>query len=71
MDKSLEMIEGGIFLIPVRLNECHVPIKLSKYQWVDLFADNGFDRLVKALELRNSQVSIASLSVRAETRDQA
>lgn len=57
MDKALEMTDDGIFLIPIRLNECKVPAKLSRYHWVDLFTDNGFSRLQKALAVRASQVS--------------
>lgn len=57
LDKTLEMTEDGIFLIPVRLEECKVPQKLSRYHWVDLFMDNGLKRLIKALSLRLSQVS--------------
>lgn len=57
LDKTLEMTEDGIFLIPVRLEECKVPSKLSRYHWVDLFVDNGLKRLMKALTLRLSQVA--------------
>jgi hypothetical protein len=57
LDKTLEMTEDGIFLIPVRLEECKVPSKLSRYHWVDLFAENGLNRLMKALSLRMSQVA--------------
>lgn len=50
---------GSIYLIPVRLDDCEVPhIRLSELevnmldlQWVDLFADNGFERLLKAIML--------------------
>ena len=46
-----------IFLIPVRLDDCHIPelrqeeygISLSDYQWVDLFEADGYDRLVKGI----------------------
>jgi len=50
---------GSIFLIPVRLDDCTVPdlriaeleLSLQHIQWVDLFEEDGFDRLVAALEL--------------------
>lgn len=58
MEKALEMTEDGIFLIPVRLDDCKVPSKLSRYHWVDLFTANGFARLQKALALRASQVAM-------------
>jgi formylglycine-generating enzyme required for sulfatase activity len=49
---------GSIYLIPVRLDECDVPdlqipdrgLSLQDIQWVDLWQEGGFDRLVKAIE---------------------
>lgn len=49
VDIAKEMPEGTIFLIPVRLEDCEVPASLEKYQWVDLFSANGFNKLVKAI----------------------
>jgi len=48
---------GSIYLIPVRLDDCEVPdlqipdlgLGLRDVHWVDLFAENGLDRLVRAL----------------------
>ena len=48
---------GSIYLIPVRLDDCEVPdlqmpdlgLRLRNLHWVDLFADDGLDRLVRAL----------------------
>ena len=56
LDKALEMPEGRIFLIPVRLESCEVPRRLSDYQWVDLFSENGYERLMLALKLRAEQI---------------
>ena len=56
LDKALEMPEGRIFLIPVRMENCQVPKKLSSYQWVDIFSDNGYERLMLALKLRAEQI---------------
>ena len=41
-----------IFILPIRLDECHTPIiELRKTQWIDLFPDwgNGFRKLIKIL----------------------
>ena len=43
------MPENSIFLIPARLEKCHVPESLDKYQYVDLFNSDGFDKLVHAI----------------------
>jgi hypothetical protein len=52
LDVADEKPENQIFLIPVRLEECHVPERLKDKQWVDLFAETGFDRLVAAISTR-------------------
>lgn len=62
LDRALDMPEGRIFLIPARLEECELPRRLQSYQWVDLFAVNGMDRLVKSLNLRAGQVGASPLS---------
>jgi hypothetical protein len=49
---------GSIFLVPVRLDKCDVPdlqipdfgLSLQDIQWVDLWQEGGFDRLVGAIE---------------------
>jgi hypothetical protein len=50
LDIADEQPEGKIFLIPVRIDDCAVPDRLKRWQWVDLFEPSGFDRLVKALQ---------------------
>jgi anti-anti-sigma factor len=52
LDAAEEQRDESIFLIPVRLEECEVPERLRKWQWVDLFADNGFSRLLTGLQAR-------------------
>lgn len=83
LDVYAEKPPGSIYLIPLRLDNCLIPelsqneygVDFRDIQWVDLFAENGFDRLVKALEhgfprrhVNQSAVSLPSdLSV-SETR---
>jgi hypothetical protein len=42
--------EGRIYLIPVRLDECEVPMRLQGLHWCDLFEDDGMQDLLKAIE---------------------
>ncbi len=44
-----ELPEGEVFIIPTRLENCEVPKRLSKWQWVDLFDPTGFQKLVSTL----------------------
>jgi hypothetical protein len=44
--------EGEIFIIPARLEDCETLLSLEKWHWVDLFDKNGYEKLIKSLELR-------------------
>ena len=57
LDVADEQPEGTIFLIPLRLEECEVPERLCSLQWVNLFEDNGYERLVQALRVRATQLN--------------
>lgn len=50
LDYADEHPEGVVFLIPVRLDDCEVPIRISeRFQWVDLFRANGYKKLIESL----------------------
>jgi guanylate kinase len=61
-----EKPEGTIFIIPSRLEECDVPSRLSKWQYVDLFFKNGmfsskgYEMLIKALRTRSIQIGAST-----------
>ncbi|MEW6606660.1 MAG: SUMF1/EgtB/PvdO family nonheme iron enzyme [bacterium] len=52
---ALEMLEEmpshDIYLIPVKLEDCEVPEPLSELQWVNLYEEGGFDKLIKAIKM--------------------
>ena len=50
--------EGIIFLIPLKLEECEIPERLRRWQWVNLFEEQGYARLVEALSVRFAQISL-------------
>jgi hypothetical protein len=50
LDLWREKLDSDIYLLPVRLEECEMPDSLKDFQWLDLFAPNGWDRLLKAIE---------------------
>jgi hypothetical protein len=52
LDALKKQPENTIFLIPVKLEECNVPHSLSKWQWVNLFEENGYDRLLRTLRAK-------------------
>ncbi len=53
-----EQPEGVIFIIPVKLEECDVPYRLSTWHWVNLDDPGGYERLVAALLRRAVELGI-------------
>jgi tetratricopeptide (TPR) repeat protein len=44
-----EIPEGQIFLIPVRIDDCKIPNRFAGIHYCDLFEEDGYERIVKAL----------------------
>lgn len=64
LDVADEKPEGAIYVIPAKLEKCSVPERLSRWQWVNLFEENGYQKLKKALisqHLVNSSISIKEI----------
>lgn len=51
LDKWREKLPDDIYLLPVRLEECQRPERLSRFQTIDLFQDDGWNRLFEALQV--------------------
>ena len=47
---------GTIFVIPAKLDDCDVPSYLRNWHWVELFSENGHERLMRALRSRAEAV---------------
>lgn len=58
LDVADEKPEGAIFLIPVKLEDCEVPYRLRNWQWVNLYDERGYERLLKALKLRAESLGL-------------
>ena len=56
LDTAMEKPEGEIFIIPARLEECDTLESLRKWHWVDLFENNGYEKLTRALVTRSKEV---------------
>lgn len=52
LDIADEQPEGTIFIIPLKLEECDVPDRLSRWQWVNFYEAKGRERLIRALKVR-------------------
>src|SRR6266404_1287213 len=52
LDRVDEMPEDTIFLVPLKLETCEIPERLTRWQWVDLFQRDGYAKLISALQRR-------------------
>lgn len=45
------MFENDIYFIPIRLEECKIPEKVSKFQYIDLFdiSGDGFNKIIETI----------------------
>lgn len=57
LDVADEQPDGTIFLIPVKLEECDVPERLRKWQWVNLFEERGLGKLLRTLQVRAANIT--------------
>lgn len=46
--------EGTTCILPVKLEECHTPDRLAKWQYVELYRRNGFQNVLTGLQKRAS-----------------
>jgi formylglycine-generating enzyme required for sulfatase activity len=53
-----EKPEGTLFIFPLMLEECQIPLRLGRWHAGRLFAERGYERLVQALTLRATALGI-------------
>ena len=58
LERALEMPDGTVFIMPVRLDECLLPKRLRKWQAVDLFTEQGEKRLIEALSKKAKEFAL-------------
>lgn len=58
LDVADEQPEGTIFIIPLKLEECDVPDRLSRWQWINYVEPRGHERLLRALRVRATQLGV-------------
>ena len=62
LDKAEVKPDDTIFIIPLRFEECDVPRRLAKWQWVDYFKENGYSLLVESLQLRGRKLGVSYMA---------
>jgi hypothetical protein len=63
LDRADEKPEGTIYMIPLRLEACEVPDRLSRWQWVNLYEEGGFERLMRTLRQLAKAPGVAALAI--------
>ena len=58
LDAADEKPEQTRYIIPGKLEECAVPNRLQKWHWVNLYEQDGYEKLSHALELRAHELGI-------------
>lgn len=56
LDILEELPEGEIFIIPIRIDSCVLPERFRKIQYCDLFENEGFEKIVKAITNQSSEL---------------
>lgn len=68
LDISQEKGEGAIYVIPLRLDDCNPSFEqLRKLHWVDYFAPNAHEKLLKSLRVRAGALNIELPENKTET----
>jgi formylglycine-generating enzyme required for sulfatase activity len=68
LDLADHQPEGRVFIIPVRLELCEVPSRLTQWQYADLFAEHGYEQLLTALRAGRAERPGAPAAQPAEAR---
>ena len=55
LDRQSEMPEGDIFVIPVKIEPCNLEHRLSDIHSVDLFEENGFEKLIQSIRYQKNK----------------
>ncbi len=56
LDVADEKPEGAIFIVPLKLEECPIPDRLTRLHWVNLSSAEGYEKLKLALTSRAQQL---------------
>jgi len=49
-----EKLDSDIFIIPILINSCNIPTKLSKFQWIEYSTEDSFEKILESLNIQRS-----------------
>ncbi|EKT4499320.1 TIR domain-containing protein [Flavobacterium psychrophilum] len=56
LDYYEEKLEDDIYLIPLKINNCEIPLALSKFQWTDFNENDSFQKILQSLNLQREKL---------------
>jgi hypothetical protein len=54
LDLQLEKLDGDVYIVPVRIQQCRIPNDLAEFQSADLFRRNGWKNLLNSLHIQHA-----------------
>lgn len=69
LDVADEVPDGDIFIIPLKIESCDLPERLSKYQWTEIYND-GYDKLINSLVMQAKKLGVAAPNANGGSTDQ-
>ncbi|KPA09863.1 hypothetical protein MHK_009936 [Candidatus Magnetomorum sp. HK-1] len=67
LDIADKQPEGSIYLIPVLLEQCNIPDRLSKFHAANLYEKNGYQLLIEALRIRSIELDRSTESIKKDS----
>lgn len=68
LDAAKEKPEGTIYLIPIKLEDCPIPARLEGWHACSLSEARGYDKLIRALQLRSRALGVLEPQVQGSIK---
>ncbi len=65
LEFAKEKPEGTISIIPLRLDNCKVPLNIQKWHWENYFTNKGYEKLIKALNARKKDLETKQIVIQS------
>jgi|GEM_PF-5977947 len=49
LDAADSLPEGSVFIVPIKLDECAVPERVGRWQWIEVFSPIDYPKLIRTL----------------------
>lgn len=56
LDYCEDKLDSDIYVIPIKLNDCEVPLKLQRFQWIEFTNPEAYQLILQALSFQRNQL---------------